>query len=190
MRAGWMTQEELAQRSKETGRIGEIFRGIASIQQRFAGPIREKYPNIPRRVSGYNLDQLLPDENGRFNLARALVGSEGTLVTVLEAKLRLVHDPPFRSLLVLGYPEIYTAADAVPDLLHSHPIALEAVDHLLFENMKKKHLHEDYLGLLPKGKGWLLLQFGGESREESEGKAEELMHKLQGQPNAPDTKLY
>ena len=152
--------------------------------------IRERYPNIPRRVSGYNLDQLLPDSGGRFNLARALVGSEGTLVTVLEAKLRLVHDPAFRSLLVLGYPDIYAAADAVPDLLHSAPIALEAIDHLLFENMRKKHLHEDYLGLLPKGKGWLLVQFGGESRDESKAKADELMQKLQSQPNAPKMKLY
>src|SRR3954462_11385590 len=190
MRVGWMTQDELAAKAKEPGRVGEIFRGIQKIQERYAGQIRERYPNIPRRVSGYNLDQLLPDASGRFNLARALVGSEGTLVTVLEAKLRLGHDPPFRSLVVLGYSDIYAAADAVPDLLHSKPIALEAIDHLLFENMKKKHLHEDYLGLLPKGKGWLLVQFGGESREESEGKAEELMHKFQGQPNAPDTKLY
>jgi FAD/FMN-containing dehydrogenase/Fe-S oxidoreductase len=190
MRAAWMTQAELEQRAKESGRVGEIFRGIVSIQQRFAGLIKEKYPNIPRRVSGYNLDQLLPDANGRFNLARALVGSEGTLVTVLEAKLRLVHDPAFRSVLVLGYPDIYQAADAVPELVQSKPIALEAIDHLLFENMRKKRLHENYLGLLPKGKGWLLVQFGGESREESKGKAEELMHKLGAKPNAPDMKLY
>src|SRR5438270_13547399 len=146
MRVGWMSREDVASKAQVPGRVGEIFRGIQQIQSRYAAQIRERYPNIPRRVSGYNLDELIPDANGRFNLARALVGSEGTLVTVLEAKLRLVHDPPFRSLLVLGYPDIYTAADAVPDLLHWHPIALEAVDHLLFENMKKKHLPEDYLG--------------------------------------------
>src|SRR3954471_10007258 len=190
MRVGWMTQDELAAKAKEPGRVGEIFRGIQKIQERYAGQIRERYPNIPRRVSGYNLDQLLPDASGRFNLARALVGSEGTLVTVLAAKLRLVHDPPFRSLLVLGYSDIYAAADAVPDLLHSDPIALEAIDHLLFENMRKKHLHEDYLGLLPKGKGWLLVQFGGESREEAKEKVEELMHNLRTHQNTPEMKLY
>src|SRR3954469_19914836 len=190
MRVGWMMQDELAAKAKEPGRVGEIFRGIQQIQSRYATQIRERYPNIPRRVSGYNLDQLLPDANGRFNLARALVGSEGTLVTVLAAKLRLVHDPRFRSLLVLGYSDIYVAADAVPEIVKSQPIALEAIDHLLFENMKKKKLHENYLSLLPEGKGWLLVQFGGESREESKGKAEELMQKLTGKPNSPSTKLY
>src|SRR3954465_5250923 len=190
LKAGWMTHDELLARAKESGRIGEIFRGIQQIQTKYAGLIRERYPNIQRRVSGYHLDQLLPDQNGRFNLARALVGSEGTLVTVLEAKLRLVHDPPFRSLLVLGYSDIYVAADAVPEIVKSKPIALEAIDHLLFENMKKKKLHENYLSLLPEGKGWLLVQFGGESREESKGKAEELMQKLKGKPGAPSTKLY
>src|SRR3954454_25040695 len=190
LKAGWMTQDELLARAKEPGRIGEIFRGIHSIQTKYAGLIHERYPNIPRRVSGYNLDQLLPDQNGRFNLARALVGSEGTLITVLEAKLRLVHDPPFRSLLVLGYSDIYVAADAVPEIVKSQPIALEAIDNLLFQNMKKKKLHENYLSLLPEGKGWLLVQFGGESREESKGKAEELMQKLEGKPGAPSTKLY
>jgi FAD/FMN-containing dehydrogenase len=190
MRVGWMMQDEVETKTKAPGRVGDIFRGVEQIQNHYAAQIRERYPNIPRRVSGYNLDQLLPDASGRFNLARALVGSEGTLVTVLEAKLRLVHDPPFRSLLVLGYSDIYAAADAVPELLHSRPIALEAIDHLLFENMRKKHLHEDYLGLLPKGKGWLLVQFGGETHEESKEKAEELTQKLRSQQNSPDMKLY
>jgi len=190
LKAGWMTQDELLARANERGRTGEIFRGIQQIQTKYSGLIRERYPNIPRRVSGYNLDQLIPAADGRFNLARALVGSEGTLVTVLEAKLRLVHDPPFRSLLVLGYSDIYVAADAVPEIVQSQPIALEAIDHLLFENMKKKKLHENYLSLLPEGKGWLLVQFGGESREESKGKGEELMQKLKDKPDAPSTKLY
>src|SRR5437016_612386 len=69
----------------------------------------KNYPHIPRRVSGYNLDQLLPGEDGRFNLARALVGTESTCVTILEAKVRLVYTYPQRVLLVLGYPSIYEA---------------------------------------------------------------------------------
>ncbi len=76
---------------------------MRDLRDRYADLIRERYPDIPRRVSGYNLDELLPEKG--FNVARALVGSEGTLATVLEATVRLVPSPPARSLLVLGYPE-------------------------------------------------------------------------------------
>ena len=75
----------------------------------------QKFPNIPRRVSGYNLNHLLP-ENG-FNIARALVGSEGTCATALEATCRLVESPPQRVLLVVAYPDIYQCADPVPEIL-------------------------------------------------------------------------
>ncbi len=77
-----------------------------ALRDRYADLIRERYPDIPRRVSGYNLDELLP-ENG-FNVARALVGTEGTCVTILEATVRLVYSPPSRERsLVLGYPDVY-----------------------------------------------------------------------------------
>src|SRR5205823_5864138 len=94
------------------------------------------YPNIPRRVSGYNLNQLLPEN--RFNVARALVGTESTCVFVLNATVRLVHNPPQRSLLVLGYPDIYAAGDHVPEVMHAKPIACEALDDLLIQNMTVK----------------------------------------------------
>ena len=77
--------------------------------------IRARFPDIPRRVSGYNLDQLLP-ENG-FNVARALVGTEGTCVVVLEAKARLIPSPQHRSLVGLGYADAFAAADHVPEIL-------------------------------------------------------------------------
>src|SRR5206468_7359077 len=129
---GWMTAEELAREAAEPGRRGEILRGIERIVERYGREIEARYPKIPRRVSGYNLDSLLPDAQGRFNLAHALIGSEGTLVTILEAQLKLVYNPPFQSLLVLGYPDIYKAADAVPDILaKSKPIGFEAIDDLL-----------------------------------------------------------
>jgi hypothetical protein len=79
------------------GRCAEIYRQLADVRDRHADQIRKRYPRIPRRVSGFNLDELLP-ENG-FHVARALVGSEGTCVTVLRAKLRLVPSPPVRVLL-------------------------------------------------------------------------------------------
>src|SRR5919112_2745419 len=109
MTAGETSDEEFERVVAEGGRKGEIYRKLKDLRDRYADLIRERYPQIPRRVSGYNLDDLLPEKG--FNVARALVGSEGTLCTILSAKVRLVHSPPSRSLLVLGYPSIYEAGD-------------------------------------------------------------------------------
>ena len=87
-----------------------------------------EFPDIPRRVSGYNLNQLLP-ENG-FHVARALVGSEGTCVTVLEATCRLVQSPPERVLLAIAYSDVYECADHVPEIMAHDPIGLEGFDDL------------------------------------------------------------
>ena len=87
------------------GRVGKIYARLKTLRSRYAKLINERYPHIPRRVSGYNLDQLLPGEDGRFNVARALVGSESTCVTILEAKVKLIYSYPKRVLLVLGYPK-------------------------------------------------------------------------------------
>src|SRR5947199_149939 len=85
-------RRELARYIHGGGRRGEIYARLKALRDRYADRIRARFPQIPRRVSGYNLDQLLP-ENG-FDVARALVGSEGTCVTILEALLRLVPSPP------------------------------------------------------------------------------------------------
>ena len=105
--------------------------GCKAIRDRYAGLIRERFPDIPRRVSGYNLDQLLP-ENG-FNVARALVGSEGTCAIVLEAKARLIASPQHRSLVALGYADAYEAADHVPDILELKPIGLEGFEGVMID---------------------------------------------------------
>src|SRR5207248_3687158 len=111
------------------GRRGQIYAALKRLRDRYADLIRARYPKIPRRVSGYNLDELLP-ENG-FHVARALVGTEGTCVTVLEATAKLVHSPPFKSLLVLGYPDVFSAADHVTEILPFGPTGLEGIDDRL-----------------------------------------------------------
>jgi FAD/FMN-containing dehydrogenase len=88
MTVGWMNDAEMEERIREGGRIADIYRKLRSLREHYASLIRAKCPPIPRRVSGYNLDQLLTGEDGRFNIARSLVGSEGTLATVLEAKCK------------------------------------------------------------------------------------------------------
>jgi FAD/FMN-containing dehydrogenase/Fe-S oxidoreductase len=188
MRVGPTSPEELEAIIRRGDRRGEIYSRMKALIDRVAPLVRARYPKIPRRVSGYNLDELLP-ENG-FHVGRALVGSEGTLVTVLEATLRLIPWPKARTLLVLGYPDIYAAADHVPTVMAAHPIALEAIDQRLIDDMRKKGLHDRYLRYLPDGHGFLMVEFGGASKEESDAKAGAAIARLQATSPHPTFKIY
>jgi FAD/FMN-containing dehydrogenase/Fe-S oxidoreductase len=170
------------------GRAGQIYAGLASLRDRYAGLIREKFPRIPRRVSGYNLDELLP-ENG-FHVARALVGSEGTCATVVSATLNLAASPPFRVLTALAFPDAFLAADAVPRVLEYGPIGLEGFDALLVEFMRRKNLAVDDVALLPPGGGFLLVEMGAWSGEEALEKAERLVRAAQGWEILPQARIY
>ena len=86
-------------------------------------------------MSGYNLTELLP-ENG-FNVAGALAGSEGTCVLILEAVARLIPNPAARSLVVLGYPDVFTAADAVVEVMRFRPVGLEGMDDRLVKDLEQ-----------------------------------------------------
>lgn len=188
MRVGETPPEELERIIREGGRRGEIYAKLKDLADRYGDLIRERFPDIPRLVSGYGLDWLLPEKG--FNVARALVGTEGTCVTVLDATTRLLYNPPVRSLLVLGYPDIYSAGDHGHEILQHGPTALEAVDDRLVNNMKIKGLHPSDVELLPEGKGWLLIEFGGESKQESDDKAREVMEILKKADNPPSMKLF
>jgi FAD/FMN-containing dehydrogenase/Fe-S oxidoreductase len=183
MTVGPTSDEQLAGLMRSGGRIGEIYSGLARIRDHYAGLVREKFPRIPRRVSGYNLDELLP-ENG-FNVARALVGSEGTCATVLSATLNLTASPPFRVLTVLGFSDGFVAADAVPLALEHGPIGLEGFDHLLVQFMRRKGLALRELDQLPPGVGFLLVEMGAWTAEEARAKAESVAHASQSWPAPP-----
>lgn len=190
MTVGWMDEPLLDAKIAQGGREGSIYAQLKSLRDRYANLIAERYPRIPRRVSGYNLDHLLPGEDGRFNLARALVGSESTCVTILEATVRLVYSYPKRVLLVLGYPDIYQAGDHVPKILEYKPIGFEGIDHFLMTNVKKKGMPQaDDLSVLPEGKGWLVVEFGAGTTEEAEQQARAAMGALEG-AGAPSMKLF
>src|SRR6202167_5375123 len=115
----------------EGGRRAEIYTGLKSLTDRVGEQVRRQFPNIPRRVSGYNLNHLLPESG--FHVARALVGSEGTCVTLLEATCRLVESPPARVLLVIGWPDVYICADHVPLIMEHRPIGLEGIDDIMVD---------------------------------------------------------
>jgi FAD/FMN-containing dehydrogenase/Fe-S oxidoreductase len=172
---------ELERICAEPGRRGEIYRKLRELRDRHAAAIRSRFPMIPRRVSGYDLPQLLPERG--FNVARALVGTEGTCALVLAATVRLVHSPPCRSLLVLGYEDVYHAADHIPEVMEAGPIGCEGIDEQLVEDMKWKGIHPDDIKLLPEGRGWLLVEFGGETKQEADAKARKLMDRLRGGPS-------
>jgi FAD/FMN-containing dehydrogenase len=188
MRVGPTTPGELDTIIRKGGRRGEIYRALKALRDRYEGAIRSGFPHIPRRVSGYNLPALLP-ENG-FNVARALVGSEGTCVMVLEIVARLIPNPPYRSLVVLGYPDVFRAADAVPAVMQLRPIGLEGLDDRLVEDMRRAGIHTRHLGLLPEGSGWLLMEFGGNTGDESAGRARDAMAALARDSNAPSMRLF
>jgi len=139
MTVGSTTDQELESIIRQGGRRAEIYTGLETLRDQYSNLIRQRYPNIPRRVSGYNLNYLLP-ENG-FHVARALVGSEGTCVTVLEATCRLVESPPERVLLVIAYPDVFRCADRVSDIMAHKPIGLEGIDDLLVEYTRRKGIN-------------------------------------------------
>lgn len=179
--------DELNQLCAENSRRGQIYSGLRAIRDEYGDLVRKRYPNIPRRVSGYNLNYLL-SENG-FHVARALVGSEGTCATVLEATCRLVESPPQRVLLVIGCRDVYECADRVPEILAHKPIGLEGMDSLLVEYTRRKGLTPEGIALLPEGGGWLLAEFGANTLAEAESQARVLIASMQRGPGAPQFNL-
>src|SRR5258707_6526169 len=145
------------------GRQGEIYAKLRSLRDRYADLIRGRFPKLKRRVSGYSLDQLLP-ENG-FNIARALVGSEGTCVSVLRATTTLVRNPTARVLAVFGFPTTFDAADCVPQLLPLEPIAMEGLDTGIVGGLRERGLALADIAELPDGNAWLMVEFGADNLE-------------------------
>jgi FAD/FMN-containing dehydrogenase/Fe-S oxidoreductase len=169
------------------GRRAEIVRALKDLVDRNEEQIRQGFPKLKRRVSGYNLDQLLP-ENG-FNIARALVGVEGTCVTVLQAETILVKNPTHRVLVVLGYEEIYYAADSVPQLLPLNPIAMEGLDDGIIDGLKVRGMKLADIAELPAGSAWLMIEFGALSTEEATAFAQKAVDIAPDLPGRPSVRL-
>ncbi|MEO8142702.1 MAG: FAD-linked oxidase C-terminal domain-containing protein, partial [Betaproteobacteria bacterium] len=175
---GPTSEPELDAIIRRGGRQGELYAKLRSLRDRYADLIRGRFPKIKRRVSGYNLDQLLP-ENG-FNVARALVGSEGTCAITLQALTRLVRSPRERVLLVTGFDDIYMAGDAVPQVLAAAPIACEGLDTGIIGGLRERGLKLEDIALLPAGNAWLMVEFGADTPEEAMDQADALKAVLGG----------
>ena len=179
---GPTSEDELIRIIKAGGRRGEIYGRLRALRDKYADLIRTRFPKIKRRVSGYNLDQLLP-ENG-FNVARALVGTEGTCVFTLSATVRLVHSPQARVILVLGFPDIYTAGDAVPDILPYGPIATEGLDERIIGGLRERGLRGKDIALLPPGNAWIMIEFGADSIDTASAQAQALIDHYRDKPES------
>lgn len=185
LKLGTVSESEYASKVSRGGRLGELYASMRDLSARYGGLVRSRYPKIPRRVSGYNLDELLP-ENG-FNLARALVGSEGTLAVSLGATLKVVPRPKKLVLVTLGFVDIYVAADQVPWILEHRPEALEAFDQELVEFGKAKGL--DSVRLLPSGCAFLIVELGGATADEARARGEALLKSARRIPHCTGTTL-
>jgi FAD/FMN-containing dehydrogenase/Fe-S oxidoreductase len=168
------------------GRRDEIHSRLVALREQYGDRIRERFPRIPRRVSGYNLDELLP-ENG-FHIARALVGTEGTCAIVLEAKLKLINSPQHRSLVGLGYPDAFAAADHVPEILQFRPIGLEGFEGSMVDGLRRKGA--PHLDLVPDGRGYLLVEFGFDTPDDATQAATRFVDWVKQIRNGPSVRMY
>ncbi|MBV9843996.1 MAG: FAD-binding oxidoreductase, partial [Kutzneria sp.] len=161
---GWAGLDALA---SVGGRRGEIHTALREFTTRHMALLRRRFPALPRRVSGYGLDHLLPERG--VHVARSLVGSEGTCAVVLGATVDLVPLPAARVLLVLGYPDTPTAADAVPAILPHRPATVEGIDQHLVDSASGRRLVT-----LPSGAAWLLVELDGATAAEAVDRARAL----------------
>ena len=169
-------------------RRAQIYANLRHLRDRYAERVRREFPKLRRRVSGYNLEELLPEHG--FNVARALVGTEGTCAVVLQAKLRLVTSPPARALVVFGYEDMYVAGDRTPHIMRHAPIALEGLDRMIIDDLGKKGLLQDDIALLPRGDGWLMVEIGAETLEMAAQRAQRLIDVEMRAGYARDARLY
>jgi FAD/FMN-containing dehydrogenase/Fe-S oxidoreductase len=181
---GETSDDEYAVIERHGDRRAAVYRQLRRLRDAYADEIRKRYPDIPRRVSGYNLDSVLPEHN--FDVAGLLVGSEATLVSVLHAELELVPVVKERTLVVLGFDSVMTAADAVPAVLPHEPIALEGLDHRLIHDQQIKGINPDALDELPDGNAYLMVQFGGDTKDEADAAAHKMLTALGESEHDPE----
>ncbi|HEY2506296.1 MAG TPA: FAD-linked oxidase C-terminal domain-containing protein [Streptosporangiaceae bacterium] len=169
LQAGPVTPAELRARAAAGGEVGRIYQRVAAMAGGLGAVIRAQTPKLTRRVSGYNLDQLLPEN--ACNLARALTGTEGTCVTVLAATVTLVPLPVSRALTVVGFRDAFAAADAAPGFLDLAPLTIEGMDVSLIAALRAARPADERHRLLPEGEGWLFIETGGSSAAEAQAAA-------------------
>jgi FAD/FMN-containing dehydrogenase/Fe-S oxidoreductase len=154
-----------------------IYREALGLAEEHRAEIQKRYPRIPRRVSGYNLDELLdPDE---VNLAKLIVGSEGTLATVVEAKLELVPLPAATGLAVLHFDGLLPALETGFEALQLGPSAVELVDEMVLDLARQSLEYSRRLSFVEgEPKALMVIEVNGDSESEVIAKLDELESRL------------
>ena len=178
---GALNARELEQKCAQEDREGEIYRRIRQILDENAQEIARRFPQVMRRVGGYNLDVLLQDK--AFNLAQLIVGSEGTLAFVTEAKLKLEPLPTFTRVSVIHFDDLLRAIDAVPVILRHKPSAVEILDHYGLEQARSNPTVAPLCAQFIQGtpQAVLMVEFSGESQEEVQSGWAEMKTSLEHQ---------
>src|SRR6185436_6846061 len=150
---------------------------IAAIAQSNREEIERRYPKIMRRVSGYNLDEFV--RNGKFNLSKLIVGSEGTLATVRQAKVRIEPRPPVTALCIVHFENIVDAIRANDVILPFNPAAVELVDDMILNLARGSLELSRQMGFLQgQPKAILLVEFYGENEAELRSKLDSMEAEL------------
>jgi len=175
---GEVDLDDLRAEADPDGSIRErIYAEVARIVDEEADEVREKYPDLKRNVSGYNLDQLIDEaESGSVNLARLLAGSEGTLAIITEATVSLESVPETKAIGLLTYDDLIDAMEDVAAILDHDPAAVEVLDDVLLDLARETAEFADVVGTLPGGTdSVLLVEFYAESDEEGRKKVADLI---------------
>ncbi|GAA2111753.1 FAD-binding and (Fe-S)-binding domain-containing protein [Kocuria atrinae] len=156
-------------------RAEELSRELRELAREHLAAFRLELGQIPRQVSGYHLQNLLPEKG--FNVARALVGSEGTCALIVGARMRLVPKPASALLVCLGYDTVVDAARDVTTILEFSPAAVEGTDKAIVETMRWRRGPDSVTGL-PEGNAWLFVDLDGDTEDAVNAQADELLERL------------
>ena len=168
---GGSSGESLDAKRRLSGLEGDIFRRLDAIGQSNRDEVLKRYPKIQRRVSGYNLDELL--DSNALDMARFVVGSEGTLVTITEATLKLVPRPRFKSLAVIHFNELIESMEATVAALQLGPTAVEHIGGMIVRQAQANLEYSRMTGFIDGSPDSILVvEFTGDSESEVESKVD------------------
>ena len=183
---GDVTPEELARRGQRGGLEGRIYREVARIRDAYADEIRARYPHHWRRVAGYNLNELVGvgikpgsvagDGAARgVNMARLVVGSEGTLLTIVDAKVRLMRRPKTTALDVIHYRDLQEALESSQSILETGPYAVELTDKMILDLARDNIEQAQRMGFVQGDPAAILIvEYAGDSEAEVRAKVADL----------------
>jgi len=170
---GEVTPEAFRAKTRASGLEGQIYREVARIRDQHGPEIRRRYPKHWRRVCGYNLDELCKDRP--LNMARLVVGSEGTLLTIVEAKMRLVPRPKATAVDVIHYRDIQEALESSQAILETGPYAVELTDKMILDLARGNIEQSKRMGFVQGDPGAILIvEYAGDTPAEVRAKVEAL----------------